>query len=160
MENNIAGNKTDELGEELPKLKEYITVITLLVRTDHILALARLRIDLERTVARIYHLALKESGESESPLSLHKLFCELAHREILPRDLCPSIARVIYICNRTLRGEEVRIQDAREIVQTGVSLLVYLHGFLKYYTPTPYEVVKLNTEELKECGKRDTALWA
>ncbi len=148
VENSIPDEKTEELGKP-PELKEYVRAITLLVRTDHIIALARLRIDLERTVARIYHLAVKEAGEGGGPISLHKLFCELAHREILPRDLCPAIARVIYICNRSLHGEEVRIQDAKLIVKTGVSLLVYLHKFLKYYTPKPYEVIKLSTEELK-----------
>ncbi|KNZ69842.1 hypothetical protein Tfer_1452 [Thermincola ferriacetica] len=58
------------------------------------------------------------------------------------------ITEVIYLCNRAVHGQEVRIQDAKSIVDIGISLLSYLNGFIHDYTIKPSEVLEISQQEL------------
>ncbi|ADG81552.1 hypothetical protein [Thermincola potens] len=98
-------------------------------------------------ITKIYRLSVREIDKNARP-PLKKLVYELTYREVLPKDITQPITEVIYLCNRAVHGQEVRIQDAKSIVDIGISLLSYLNGFIHDYTIKPSEVLEISQQEL------------
>lgn len=135
-----------------PTEPETVTNIRVLAETDHILALAKLRIELEKLLTRIYRIADNSRADSRH-LSLGKLVYELTLREVLPKDISGPIKEVIFLCNRAVHGENVRKQDAKSIVDTGISLLVYLNKFTLGLVAEPLDTHKISPDELRKYKK-------
>jgi hypothetical protein len=100
-----------------------------------VLALAKLRIELERTLRRL-HGRTSQSASSPRNVSLGRIIQDLAAHQALPQDLAASIRNVVAICNRAIHGEEIRSQDALAVAETGGELLEGLEQLAREYAAT------------------------
>ena len=99
--------------------------ITSLSSREPILALAELRIELEKVVS-LMHSRIFLQHKSKKVRSLMKMISELSENESLSKNLASSLQKVISICNRAIHGDDIRTNDAISIVETGTRLLEVL----------------------------------
>jgi hypothetical protein len=93
-----------------------------LAENDVVVALAKLRIELERTIQRLY--SRSHGGQSQPrTLSLRQVVGDLAARQVVPGNLASPIIEVLALCNRAIHGEAIRDRDARSVIESGVELL-------------------------------------
>ncbi len=123
---------TDNVSSKLPELEATATqsdydhpavaAILELAKTDKVVALAKLRIELETTLRR---LQIRSGGVLPAPrvAPLHHIMRDLIARDILPRDLASSIPDVLALCNRAIHGETIRDSDANTVIEVGGELL-------------------------------------
>jgi hypothetical protein len=95
-----------------------------LVGTDNALALAQLRINLERELRRIAHEA--HIDLSVRPPSVTRLAQELMNREMLPATFLEPLQEVIAVCNRGIHGEEISTDLTAAVIRVGGQLLEQL----------------------------------
>jgi hypothetical protein len=124
-----------EPGDEIKRLAE----------NDPIIALAKLRIEYE---TRLRRLSERVGVERRNPAALSAVIRELVAREVFPPAFGASLRDVIAICNRAVHGEEIRDEDAREMIDTGVDLLLVLERTVREYGLLhPVERVAITPEE-------------
>jgi hypothetical protein len=123
---------TDDVASKLPELKaastetDYdhpaVTAILELAKTDKVVALAKLRIELESTLRR---LQIRSGGvqKTSCAIPLNLIMRDLIARDIVPRDLASSIPDVLTLCNRAIHGAAIRDIDADAVIQVGGELL-------------------------------------
>jgi hypothetical protein len=115
-------------GEEHP----IVSAIRELAKTDSVIALAKLRIELEM---RLRRLRSRSSGGQtiarDTPLQ--HIIRDLASHEILPRDLTPAIRDVLALCNRAIHGEAIRDKDAEAVIDAGADLLQEFERLVREY---------------------------
>lgn len=143
---------------DYPGTKETFENISSLIETDHILALAKLRIELEKIIKKIYFLTVKENSnkitynvnlkEKKIP-GLMTLVYELTLREVLPSDVTSPLKEVIYMCNRAVHGQEISKNDARSIVEIGLSLYKALNSISHDYIIKPSFTEELDPSKLE-----------
>ena len=137
-----------ESGDELvPEIQNTISNIIQLVVTDPVIALAKLRIELEKVLNKIYRLTHKED-EEKRPLSIGRLIYHLSSKEILPQGISGPIREVVSICNRAVHGEEIREKDAKSIIEIGTSLLERLYWNARGYVLKPSAKIPIEHSEL------------
>ena len=137
---------TADISKALPELKQEATPTLLgasavgeavrqLAVSAPVLALAKLRIELERTLRRL-HARTSQSTSSPRNIARGRIIQDLAVHQALPQDLAASIRDVVAICNRVLHGEEIRSQDALAVAETGGELLEGLEQLAREYAAT------------------------
>lgn len=150
IRNEVSAQVSDaEEPAQNSEIEEIVTNISRLVESDPILALAKLRIELEKVLNKLYRMTHKEdkSGKVVSPMQLIQ---KLSAAEILPRDIARTTREVMSICNRAIHGEDIRKQDAESVVESGVSLLVKLYFYASNYILEPIEKIPIDKAALDE----------
>ena len=95
-----------------------------LVGSDNSLALAKLRMELER---ELRHIAYNHQTDiSSRPLGVTGIARELVSREILPPTWLSALKEITYVCNRAVHGTEVPDDIAASVVRVGGQLLEQL----------------------------------
>ena len=131
---------TAEVARQVPELatpdtiEEHpaIAAIRELARTDVVIALAKLRIELESTLRRLRNRS--RSGKAISPYApLTHIIRDLAADGILPRDMTSPIRNVLDLCNRAIHGEAIRAEDAESVIDAGTELLQAFERLLTEY---------------------------
>lgn len=117
------------------------------LESDHILALAKLRIELEKLLNKI--LTVKEK-QYTNKLGVWHIARILEKENIIDKSYIGPIKEVINLCNRAIHGEEIREKDAYSIVELGLDLLDKLS--LEYYSLIikPIEKIKITEKERDE----------
>ena len=118
-----------------PETRAIGSAIRALAETDPIIALAKLRIEIEAKL-RSLHLRTKAAPSSGFPLSVARLIRDLTAAEVLDRDFSSVLRNVIAICNRAIHGEDIRDVDARQIIDTGIDLVDVLEREIRGYATT------------------------
>ena len=131
------------------QVEEIINSISALVESDPILALAKLRIELEKALNRLFRMTHKED-KSKRVVSPMQLIQRLSSEEILPKDLARTTREVMSICNRAIHGEDIRKQDAESVVESGASLLIKLQFYAGNYVLEPVETTPIDKTTLDE----------
>jgi hypothetical protein len=114
--------KAAEISKALPELPQEATPTPLgtsaaveavrqLALSDPVMALAKLRIELERTLRRL-HARTRQPASSPGNASLTTIIRDLAAKGVLPQNLAASI-----------HGKAIRSQDALVVAKTGGELL-------------------------------------
>jgi len=150
---------TDEVASSLPKTPQdapppsedppAIQAIRELAKTDRVIALAKLRIEIETTLRKL----LNRSGtrQDRKTFSLIQITRDLAAREVLSRDLSASISDVISLCNRAVHGEAIRDTDADTVITVGTDLLQSLDYVLREYgVGHPVEDIEISESEVED----------
>lgn len=133
----------NDRNEQPPEVVNQIRAIKELVDSDPILALAKLRIEMEKALNRLFRMTgLK--NEQKRPISAGKMAYSLAAAEILNKNVALSVREVISICNRALHGEDIRIQDAKSVLDVGTSLLSELVFIASDLLLKPIESVEVD----------------
>lgn len=96
------------------------------VGQDDRLALARLRIEIERAIAQIAYLNGLDIKTQQRGTSY--LVRELVAREILPRTWLTSIQDILKICNEAIHGVDVTDEVTESVVKAGELLLAQLRA--------------------------------
>lgn len=140
LEAEIRSNEVKKIEKEvkeLPKPEEgypYYKIqhvsdkIHLVLESDHILALANLRIEIEKLLNKILTLRQKKY---QNKLSVGHIVQILEKENLVNKSVLGPIKEVISLCNRAIHGEEVREEDAYSIIETGLDLLDIL--YMEYY---------------------------
>lgn len=140
--------ETEQPQEKTPEIENTVSSIVELVDSDPVIALAKLRIELEKIITKLYRRTQKKS-EHKRPFSLGKMVYQLANQELLPQGISAPIREVIAICNRAIHGEEIRERDAKAIVDIGTSLLASLYWHSREYILEPLETQAISHEEIE-----------
>lgn len=114
-----SSSNLDSEEESINEMSEASIKILELAKTDPIIALAKIRIELEKVLKRIARISLIDSER----LTLGVLVRNLSTHEVLPQQKCKSLNQVIGICNRAIHGESISEESAETIVNLGVALL-------------------------------------
>lgn len=106
---------TEEVSSSLPEAPQdtqppsdepiAIQAIRELAKTDRVIALAKLRIEIETTLRKL--LIRSGTRQDRKTYSLIQITRDLAVREVFSRDLAASISDVISLCNRAIHGETI-----------------------------------------------------
>jgi|SRR3989344_3721725 len=114
---------------------------------DHVLALAKLRIELEKVLSKI--LAATENGQGRQ-LSLSSILRRLEKSTAFDRQFISPIRNVIAIGNRAIHGEEVQKETAKNIVNIGIDLLQKLYRELYDLISKPTSSEAISVRERDE----------
>jgi len=139
---------TSEIQEPVtPEVRSVGEDLLDLLYKDHVLALAKLRIELERALTRL-HLSATPTARRRRPMGLNRLVGELVQSGILPTQLSGPLREVIFLCNRAVHGEYVRLADARSIVDIGIRVLEEIDSILEEFIVKPKEAQPLSPADV------------
>lgn len=123
---NVIEDKDNKEEKHTPILKE-IESITELSKTDQIMALAKIRIELEKLLVRFYNSVTLDTKR----LPLSKIVLELISLEVMTKEIGKSLNEVIKICNRAIHGEYINESDADIVIDLGTELIYEIHWLIK-----------------------------
>ncbi len=121
VEKNIDTRRDDD--EVRPEIYMATDAIRALAKSDPAIALAKVRIELEKVLTRLARMTLIEIEK----LSLGTIVQKLSSHEIITVQAGKSLREVISICNRAIHGEFISEDDAKTIVELGIELLENLY---------------------------------
>jgi len=119
-----------------------------LLDKDHVLALAKLRMELERALNRLYVLSAPNATQRRQ-LGINRLVGALVQSEVLPTQLSGSVREISYLCNRAVHGEHVRPDDAESIVGIGIQLLEHIDSIIEEFMIKPIETKPISSSEVQ-----------
>jgi len=120
-EKTLIENQEDR--EERPEIYATSDAIKALAVSDPVIALAKIRIELEKVLGQLARFnSIKVSGSA-----LGSLVNKLTNQEVVSHDLGKALREVIAICNRAIHGENISEEGAQTIVDVGVELLEELY---------------------------------
>ena len=139
-----SGNKlqNSDLLSAIASVKE-------IAKSDPTLALAKLWIELEKLLSKLYRGTRKQE-QKERYLSIGQLVSQLSNEGILPNDIARSTREVISICNRALHGEDIRQGDAISVIESGGALVSELAFLISENTFGPAEAVEISKPALRD----------
>jgi hypothetical protein len=114
-------HRSNELDASIDSIKS-------LANTDYILALAKLRMELEKVIRRYHRLAIKQN--SSKPIRV--LLNELAADQKIELPLLKSINDIVAVCNRAIHGEVITQSNANIVIESGTIILDDLFWDLEF----------------------------
>ena len=105
-------SKTDGKIRPLPFETFNTRTVKMLLDSDPILALASLRIEIERKLRR----AMKHFKLPDQKITLSKIIEDLMERGILHPEQVTALRKIIEMCNKAIHGYDITKDEAREIV--------------------------------------------
>ena len=130
IKEDVEAKMTDRVGIEesapSPVITNTIETISRLSEEDPVLALAKLRMELEKIINKLYQRVMSPP-KNKKFLSLSRIIVELSKSELIASDISHPLREVVSICNRAIHGEEIRQQDAESIISTGSYFLEMLY---------------------------------
>lgn len=131
-----------------PKIRTIHDDFMDLLDKDHVLALAKLRMELERTLNRLY-LSSTPDAKQRKQFSLNRLVSTLVQSEVLPTQLSVPVREVVYLCNRAVHGEYIRPDDAKRIVDIGIQILQHVAWITEEFITKPTETKPISPSEIE-----------
>jgi len=144
-------SKATETGPT-PEIETTVQQIRSLGETDSVIALAKLRIEIEKVVLRLHKRTQSDRFHGRQ-LSLGKMIHNLTTQEIFPQQFSGTIREVISICNRAVHGEEIREKDAKAMLDVGTSLLERIFDFSMDFLLKPDESTLISQNEIDDYNK-------
>lgn len=135
---------SEDVSQKPPEIESIIQGILSVLEQDHILAMAKLRIELEKVLSKIL-FAIGKSNKSQ--IGLSSMLRTLEKSDSFDNKFIPPIRDVVAIGNRAIHGEEVSKETARNIANIGVDLLQRLYGELYELVIKPSETEKISSGE-------------
>lgn len=134
-------------AEQLPEIEITVKSIKALVKSDPVLGLAKLRMELEKILNHIYR-ATHRGERHDHFIPVGKLAHTLASMELIPTDVARSTREVVSICNRAMHGEDIRQKDAESVIESGSFLLYELSSYLDEYKFKPTESKEVSQDDI------------
>ncbi len=116
-------------GTEFYEIKNISDEILSILEIDHVLALSKLRIELEKILNKIL---ISKKTNCQSKISIGQTLRIFEKENLINKSYLGPIREVIHLCNRAIHGEDIKEKDADTIIYTGLDLLNKLHA--EYYT--------------------------
>tara|TARA_B110000967_G_scaffold207113_1_gene255657 strand:- start:107 stop:772 length:666 start_codon:yes stop_codon:yes gene_type:complete len=111
--------------EEVQEVVEYLID---LADIDPVLAIAKLRVELEKLIRGIY---LHHGGEDKRSRSIGYMTNFLIKKDDFDSEELESARKIIDVSNRVLHGEKIDKREAKIMVFSAVKLLNYITGYSK-----------------------------
>jgi len=121
--------------------------IHLALESDYILALAKLRIELEKLLNKILALGKKQY---RNKLGVGQIVRILEKENIIDKSYIGPIKKVVDLCSRAIHGEEIREKDAHSIIELGLSLLDKLYSIYYDLAIKAIDMKEITNEERDE----------
>jgi hypothetical protein len=146
----VAAEAEKAIAESPPRTQllteplEVAEAIRSLASSDLVIALAKLRIELESRFRKLHGRTRSADHQSLSRLSALQLTRDLTADATLPPEMGAAIRDVMAICNRAIHGEDIRDADARRIIEVGTGLLEEIDFILRQFAvmhPVSKEVI-------------------
>ena len=120
VKQSIEKSKSKNNGKSKPLPFETFNMVTAkeIVDSDHILALASLRIEIEKKL----RLAAKFFKLSDNKKTLSEIIDELKQKEILLAEQVYALHKIIDMCNKAIHGYEISKREAKDIVNLAEEL--------------------------------------
>lgn len=112
--------------EEVGDLANYLFS---LVEIDPVLALAKLRIEMENVIRTIYKSVIKKRAKRIESFSVSLMISELEQESTIDKELLHNAKEVMMICNKTIHGGNIKLEDATHVVTLGMTIMSYLYGY-------------------------------
>ena len=119
-----------------------------LLRDDPRLALAKVRIELEEALRRLYAQTTDPEPDWRR-LSLGRMVDGLAKREAISPQIAGALRDVIGLANRAVHGEHVEPSTAQELVTLGLRLVAELQHLYVDRVLRPSESVVISSTEVE-----------
>jgi hypothetical protein len=132
----------EDNSQEPYEINYIIENIQSVLDQDHILALAKLRIELEKVLLKILTVTENTQGHQ---LGLSNILRKLEKSASFDKQFISPIRDVVAIGNRAIHGEEVKKETAKKIIDIGVDLLRKLYRELYDFISKP-----INSEVISE----------
>jgi len=129
--------KINWIAEDIFQILEY----------DEISALAKLRIELERVLERIY--CFKTNNETKRK-GLNVYIKLLQSDGTLKGAIISPLKEVINVCNRAIHGEDIKRKDAELIIEYGLRLLDELYMIYDEFITEPYKTTKISIKNMRK----------
>ena len=140
---------TGEVREPItPEVRSVGESLLDLLDRDHVLALAKLRIELEQALTRLHLLTTPPTTRQRRHAGLNRLVGDLVRSGILPAQQSEPLREVISLCNRAVHGEHVRPADAKSILDIGISILEEIDSILEEFIVKPIETQPLSPSDV------------
>ena len=153
FEAELVANEVKEIAQETSKAKENIEQdfdsspyqiiidnIHKLSKQDYIIALVKLRMELENIANKIYNkLGIKSN---EKNITLRQKIDILLKNEIIDRRVANILSKVISVCNKAIHCEEIGKEDALSIIDNGTWLLEVLFNSIPCSSPINSKIIK------------------
>jgi hypothetical protein len=136
-------------AEQLPEIENTIKNIKALAESDPVLALAKLRMELEKILNHIYR-ATHKGERHDHFIPVGKLAHTLYSKELIPKDVARTTREVVSICNRAMHGEDIREKDAESVIESGSFLLYELSSYLDEYKYKPTESKEVGRDDIEK----------
>jgi len=117
-----------------PTRPEAVKAIEKLAETDLVIALAKLRIELETRLRKLHERAGHADGAK--PKTMLQMIRDLQADAALPPSMGTAIRDVMNICNRAIHGQDIRDEDARRIIDAGTALLEEVDAIASQHSAT------------------------
>ena len=121
LEKDIDSKRVE--NESRPEIYKSTDAIRELGESDPVIALAKIRIELEKVLSRLARVTSIETKR----FALGALVRKLSNHEIISLQVGKSLTEVIGICNRAIHGEFISKESAGTIVELGIELLEDLY---------------------------------
>jgi hypothetical protein len=118
-----------------------------LLRQDPRLALAKVRIDLEESLKRLYRTA-DRSGTNLRRTSISRMIETLVRQNILNQAVADTVREVITLSNRAIHGEPIEPGASEELAVLGAELVEEIQHANLERLLTPIEKTVITSEEL------------
>lgn len=129
VEKNVNVKPSEE--ESQPESFTVASAIKELAVTDPVIALAKIRIELEKILNR---LARSTSIETKRTIPLGRLVNILVNHEVISQQIGKSLSEVISICNRAIHGEYISEENTNTIIDISIELIENLHWSVQEQT--------------------------
>lgn len=110
--------------ENIQELEEYLFS---LVESDPVLALAKLRMELELVIRDIRNSIIEKDRGRMS--GVFYMLMEIGNKSNIDRIVLHNTKEVIIVCNKAIHGEDINQDVARGIVKMGMKLINYFYGY-------------------------------
>lgn len=136
------GKQTDEESENLLNLKE-------LAESDPQLALAKVRIEIEKQLNLLFDIYVPENVRHRNRLSPRLLLESLRKKGIIEQPLASVLQDIISVANKAIHGEDISPENAVKLIETANTALSELeYVILKHALKTAKsEIVDQRTIE-------------
>jgi hypothetical protein len=124
---DVVGTKSGEARDRgLPEEKAWDFTAETLIIQDPVLALAKLRIDLERELRRI---AFESDLDIEARrMTIGTILNVFAERRVLDQNVISAIRDVLPACNLAIHGGDVTLRLANSVINIGERLIRILRS--------------------------------
>ena len=130
----VEGSSTEKVQKQPTHLPPWDLSAGQLVGADNALALARLRMDIERELRRLaYEVQIDLSAR---PVGVVGLAHELVDKQALPATLLEALQQIVNVCHKGIHGDEVSDEVTAAVVRVGGQLLERLQSYRHMTKPS------------------------
>ena len=124
---NVLASKTisNHTREEVSELFDYLIELS---DIDPVLAMAKLRVEMEKLIRRVY---LFHEGDEKRMHRIGYMTKYLIAKEDFKSQEFESAQMIINVSNRVIHGEKIESSDAKIVIMSAAKLLGYITGYTK-----------------------------